>query len=93
MCDLSYREIVLQNLLAQAANLLFLTSKALNPKTQEELIIECEEWFNKAPRIIESCLATETPEKKPEITIINVGWKAPTIVILPDDHPLKYFLG
>lgn len=92
MQELSKREIILQNLLAQAATLLFKTSKALNPLTQEELIIQCEEWFVEAPRIIIACLA-ET-EKRPTprpVAIIDVKWKsAPT---LPDDHPLKYFLG
>jgi hypothetical protein len=107
MRELSPRELLLQNLLAQSATLLYRVSRTLHPTYNESLIIECEEWFTEAKGAIAECLEEDARAEKitPARTLpVELGWRgAPAqqrnapIITLADEpepkNPLKYFLG
>lgn len=62
MRPLSPRELVLHNLLAQAATLVFRAAKAMekpNLVLQQTLVIECEEWIFEAVSTLSAEIATE----------------------------------
>lgn len=62
MRPLSQRELVLHNLLATAATLVFRAAKAMekpNLVLQQALVIECEEWIFEAVSTLSGEIATE----------------------------------
>ena len=87
MRDYSERELLLQNLLATAATLVYRASRAMgegNLVSQKVLVIECEAWFSETKLSLSAALASEatapvipTPARPAE----NSGdvWKSPPV--------------
>jgi len=87
MRDYSERELLLQNLLATAATLVYRASRAMgenNLVAQKVLVIECETWFSETKESLSAALASGAtapviPTPAPPAGNNGDVWKSPPV--------------
>ena len=101
MRDYTERELILNNLLAMAATLVYRSARAMaKPENQSEqagLIIECEAWFFETKYTLSQIVTSEAIVKATDISAqpvesYGVNWKSPQLprgIILSHPGPAK----